>query len=324
MRLLDRAASHLNWNLLRTFLVIAEERSITRASERLLLRQPSVSAALRRLEETVGYQLITRDSRRFALTREGEILYRECDEIYRRISGVPGKLAESAGDISGLVKLQVVTHLVWPELDLTLANIHTRHPNITFKIEIASSQDIVLAISQQNAPFGICLLTNPIASLTCRLAFRESFAVFCGPQHCLFGRRDVTDEDLQSEPWVSFSCAEAVGSLEPMIALRGGANLARRVIASSQHLEELRRLIVAGIGIGALPIAPVELDIEKGRLWPIPLPQKDLGADVYIISNPARQFDLAEQVFLDELSAQLSRAQSDPAEAADVNETRTA
>ena len=304
-RLLDRATSNLNWNLLRTFLVIVEERSITRASERLLLRQPSVSAALRRLEETVGYQLITRDSRRFDLTKEGQILYQECNEIYRRISSVPNKLAESGHSISGLVRILVVTHLVWPELDEALANVHSRHPAITFKIEIASSQDIVLAVTQQAAPMGICLLTHPLASLTCRLAFRESFGVFCGPKHRLFGHTHVIDEDLQREPWVSFSCAESVGSLEPMIVLRNGGNLVRRVVASSQHLEELRRLIVAGIGIGALPIAPVELDIERQRLWQIPISQKNLGADVYVVSNPVRRFDLAEQVFLDELGALL-------------------
>src|SRR5690606_6499053 len=60
---------HLNWNLLHTFLVIVEERSITRAADRLLVRQPSVSAALQRLEETLGSQLIQRDSRRFVLTK---------------------------------------------------------------------------------------------------------------------------------------------------------------------------------------------------------------------------------------------------------------
>ncbi|WP_163360877.1 LysR family transcriptional regulator, partial [Escherichia coli] len=50
----ERWTNGLDWNLLRTFLIIAEERSITRAAERLLLQQPSVSTALKRLEDTCG------------------------------------------------------------------------------------------------------------------------------------------------------------------------------------------------------------------------------------------------------------------------------
>lgn len=43
--------SELNWNLLRSFCVIAEEKSLTRAAKRLNMSQPSVSLALQKLEE---------------------------------------------------------------------------------------------------------------------------------------------------------------------------------------------------------------------------------------------------------------------------------
>ncbi len=46
----DRLARDLDWNLLRTFVVLAEARSVTEAAERLLLKQPTVSAALKRLD----------------------------------------------------------------------------------------------------------------------------------------------------------------------------------------------------------------------------------------------------------------------------------
>ena len=62
----------LNWNLLRSFCAIAEEKGITRAAKRLNMSQPSVSLALQRLEDQLGCQLVFRDSRRFALTLRGE------------------------------------------------------------------------------------------------------------------------------------------------------------------------------------------------------------------------------------------------------------
>lgn len=65
----------LDWNLLRTFRVIGQELSISRAAARLHLTQPAVSQALKRLEEQLGRQLIARRGPRFALTEVGEQIF---------------------------------------------------------------------------------------------------------------------------------------------------------------------------------------------------------------------------------------------------------
>ena len=78
----------LNWNLLRSFCAIAEEKGFTRAAKRLNMSQPSVSQALQRLEEQLGCQLVFRDSRRFALTLRGERVYQECAEILRGVDRI--------------------------------------------------------------------------------------------------------------------------------------------------------------------------------------------------------------------------------------------
>lgn len=301
MRLLDRTAGQLNWNLLRTFLIIVEERSITRAADRLSLRQPSVSAALRRLEETLSCQLIERDSRRFTLTEQGKVLYQECDEIYRRVSRLEEKINGANDDISGLVRILLVTQVIWPELDRTIATLHKRHNRITFKIDIANSQEIVRAVSQRIAPFGICLLPRPVPGLKCQMLFREEFGLYCSAEHSLSGRATVALSELQAEPWVSFTCAETGSSFEPMNALRDSAGLGRYVIASSPHLEELQRLIGAGIGIGLLPVAAVEASVYASRLKRIPFEHHALGADLYLVTNPSQQLEKAEAAFLEML-----------------------
>ena len=80
---LDRLAVQLDWNLLRTFMVIVQERSITGAAQRLNISQPSVSSALRRLEERLELRLVERGAgQTFVVTRAGEAVYREALEIY--------------------------------------------------------------------------------------------------------------------------------------------------------------------------------------------------------------------------------------------------
>src|SRR5471032_221308 len=91
----------LDWNLLRTFRVIGQELSISRAAARLHLTQPAVSQALKRLEEQLGRQLIARRGPRFALTEVGEQIFELAGEIYGQMSQVSSVLEQPADEVIG-------------------------------------------------------------------------------------------------------------------------------------------------------------------------------------------------------------------------------
>jgi len=290
----------LDWNLLRTFVVLAEERSVTRAADRLLLQQPTVSAALKRLEEAFACRLFERGRRPMILTPQGEKLFGECRSLYGAIAALEPRAAHPVSTVAGTVRLNMVTQVINAGLDDVFRRLHAVHPGISFNIDVSTSYDIVRAVSQQIVPFGICLLAKPVSTLTCQFLFREDFAIFCGPDHALFNVGEVDYAAIRSEAWVSFACAELANSLEPMLSLRLGADLASRVVMSSSDLQEVRRFIAAGIGIGILPVEAVARDVRDGHLRRITLTdQADLGADVYFIRNPIAEPDTAEQAFIE-------------------------
>ena len=100
--LVDKFANQLDWNLLRTFMVIVQERSITLAAHRLSVTQPSVSAALRRLEERLDRRLIERGgAASFQPTAAGEVLYRHCADIYRLVTALPDALDAAHSAVQG-------------------------------------------------------------------------------------------------------------------------------------------------------------------------------------------------------------------------------
>ncbi len=287
---------HLNWNLLHTFLVIVEERSITRAADRLLVRQPSVSAALQRLEETLGGQLVQRDSRRFVLTKRGELLHKECVEIYRSVARIGEKLSEEHDELTGLVRIQIITHMVLPAFDRTLSLMSRRHPGVTMRVEVANSHEIVRSVSQKLSPFGFCLLPNPLAGLNCRHLMREEFGILCGRDHALYGRSGVPLHELADEPFIALACGQD-GALEPMVSLREGAGLGSRTVGASPNLEEVARMIAAGMGIGILPLASVQDALDAGTLWNLSGAGDGLGADLYFVGSPAMGMSAAELAF---------------------------
>lgn len=288
----------MDWNLLRTFFIIAEERSITRAAGRLQISQPSASAALKRLENALDLRLAVRTGRRFELTQHGEVLYGECAQIFRGVSRISDKLSSRARDITGTVSILSVTDVRYAPFDLALRELHLRFPTITVEINTVSSPEAVRAISRQLAPMAICLLTKPIVGLTCDYLEREEFGIFCGASHPLFIRGNCTIDLLRNEDFVSFSCYNDGGALEPMLALGVGAGLGERIRGSSAHLAEVLRLVRAGIGIGILPVNSAQSELDAGTLWRLTPEGVTLGANLYLVTNPAMPLELAEAAFL--------------------------
>ena len=61
-------------------------------------------------------------------------------------------------------------------------------------------------------------------------------------------------------------------------------------------------MIMAGLGIGPLPVHVVERDIKNGRLWQLPPYDKTPGVDIFVVSHPRANLNAAEAAFLAKLT----------------------
>jgi LysR family transcriptional activator of nhaA len=72
----------LNYHHLLYFYTVAREGSVTKASETLRLAQPTLSGQIRKLEDSLGEKLFSRDGRNLVLTESGQLVYRYAEEIF--------------------------------------------------------------------------------------------------------------------------------------------------------------------------------------------------------------------------------------------------
>jgi DNA-binding transcriptional LysR family regulator len=297
----ERLARELDWNLLRTFIALAEANSVTDAAERLRLKQPTVSNALKRLEARLGRRLLDRGAGRFALTEAGHQLYREAVDIQGAILRLDTAMREIKEEVQGHVRIAMASHVVCPLFDAALAAFHSRHPKATLSIDGMTSRWAIESVLARRSSFAVCLVHERSPKLDYRRLYREFFGLFCGPGHLLFGRTGLVAEDLAGEASVSFVTDQMHDALRPVAILRASLGLDDRVVATSPHLEEVRRLIIAGLGIGPLPIHVVRRDVEDGLLWRLPPLDDPPAIDVYLVTNPAARCNRAEQALVAEL-----------------------
>ncbi|MDZ7810023.1 MAG: LysR family transcriptional regulator [Arhodomonas sp.] len=235
-----------DWNLLHTFMVIVQEGSITRAAERLLYRQPTVSNALRRLEEQLGKRLADRGPGRFELTEHGSVLYRECQEIcgsigrLRQLLDDDGRRAHRPphhphGQPCGLPAPGRDPRRVPCPPPQGEPGYRYRHVEPRDRLSTGQASHPRRLPGPREAPAAGLPVALPG---TLRLLLRAAPSPVPPPGLSL--------EDLGGENFVSFRTDQLTDALRPVAMLRAQLPEQGPTVGTSSNLEEVRRMIVAG------------------------------------------------------------------------------
>ncbi|QCI13214.1 LysR family transcriptional regulator [Pseudomonas putida] len=302
----------LDWNLLRTFLVIGQEGSISRAAARLHLSQPAISQALRRLEEQLDSALVVRRGPRITLSQAGEEVMQIAAELYGTVSRLGPALDSPAETVTGKIRLLSISRIQSRAYDDFLAQFHNDYPQVELEIDVLRSADVVSGLLQKTASFGLSLCRTPQPRLEQRVLLEQRYAFYCGKRHRLFGRKNLSVADLQGENFVSFTSDQIGGNLSPLTVFRDQHGFTGRLIASSPSLDEILRLVGAGYGIGCLPEHIVAADVQANELWRLPPWEGVIDVNVYLLWNREQKLTQAESIFLDRFQQMLMT--TDPAD----------
>ena len=296
---LDPIVRQLDWNLLRTFIVIVQEKSLTRAANRLLLTQPAISSALQKLEGRLGVKLIERGGRAFSVTPEGQALFNECLVVYGQIAALPARLDAVHKKITGTVNIAAASGAASDILDDALDEFHTGYPDVALSINISSSLNATQSVRAQVASLSICYAQSTFEALKYDHLREIIFGLYCGPRHRLYGQRDVELSDLRGESFISFQTDRLADDQWPEELLRFRQKMSFRTIGNSFNLSEVFRMVSANMGVGLFPVSTVSRAEEDGRLWRLPPYGKTLTGNVYLITNPAKRLTNGETAFIE-------------------------
>jgi len=294
----DRLLRNLDWNLLYTFQTIVDESSITGAARKLSLSQPSVSNALKRLEQHLGMQLILRKKGVFSLTDQGLRVYEYASSAGRIIGHMAEQFAEETGSIKGEITIQIASYIHCPPFDKTLTQFHALYPKVFLSINTQPSADIVTSVAAGELNIGLSNKKTAQTGLNFDLLGYEQMAFYCGRSHPLFGKANLSLQDLSGLTYVSFESDQPGEGLSEVAKLRAEQEHWGELVAVSSNEEEVRRLIFSGVGFGALTVEGAKPFVEQGALFQLP-PYEQLPInDVYLVSPANTPLSEVEKLFV--------------------------
>lgn len=189
--------------VLRYFLTVVREESITKAADVLHITQPTLSRQLAQMEETLGVQLFIRGTRKIALTSEGMLMRRRAEEILELVDKTERELVEQEEQIEGVVAIGCgdlkAVHIL-PEL---IRSFHEKYPKVTFELYTATADHVKDRMDHGLTDIG--LLLEPINMDKydfIRLNEKETWVVAMHPDDPLAEKEYVTADELVKLPLI--------------------------------------------------------------------------------------------------------------------------
>ncbi|MEH4625957.1 DNA-binding transcriptional regulator, LysR family [Enterobacter sp. NFR05] len=254
-----------NFNDLFYFIVVARERSFTRAAAKLGLSQSALSHSIRGLEERLKIRLLTRTTRSVAPTQAGELLINSIAPRFADIENELIMLSSMSENIAGNIRITLGEHAlqstVWPALKPFLQT----YPDVHVELVIDNTlTDIVSGRFDAGVRLGEQVARDMVAV---RIGPDWRMVVVGSPDYCSRYGKPQTPHDLQHHNCINLRLP-TLGGLYAWEFSKNGQQLRVKVEGQLTFTNLSSRLDAAlsGMGLAFVPEDCVKQDIADGKL----------------------------------------------------------
>jgi LysR family hydrogen peroxide-inducible transcriptional activator len=272
---------------LRYIVALAQERHFGRAAEKCHVSQPTLSVAVKKLEEQLGVMLFERSAADVKVTEIGRQIVAQAERVVREASQIRD-IAEAGKDpLAGPLRLGVI-YTIGPYLLPSLIPLLTeRAPRMPLVIQ--ENYTARLADSLKRGEIDVAIIALPFdePGIVVQQIYDEPFRVVLPAAHPWTSAKQISAEGLQEEPLLLLGAGncfrDQVLSACPQCA--HGTGLQKTLEGSS--LETIRHMVATGLGITVLPSTAAD---------PLATSQKLVAIRNFSDPQPSRRVAIAWRV----------------------------
>ncbi|MCH7742504.1 MAG: LysR family transcriptional regulator [Proteobacteria bacterium] len=283
----------MDFESLRAFIIVSDQRSFSLAAERLHLTQPAVSKRIALLEHHLGVKLFDRIGRTVNLTEAGSELYPRATEILSRVEDSKRAISNLAQTVSGNLSLATSHHIGLWRLPDVLKAYSIRYPGVSLDLHFMDSEVAHEQIVQGNLELGVITLSpTRHERLNAMPIWHDQLTFVCAANHPLAETRRIDVETLAGYPAILPDMSTFTGRIIKQMFDQKGLTL--KLSMSTNYLETIKMLITVGLGWSVLPHSMLDestcvLDVPDATI------ERTLG----VIHHVQRSLSNAGRAFID-------------------------
>ncbi len=236
---------------LRYLVAVADTRHFGQAAARCFVSQPTLSAQLKKLETSLGVQLIERQPRRVSLTETGQAIVQRARRILEASDEIV-TLAQSRSDpLAGRLRVAMLPTIGPYLLPIVAPRLRKALPRLELLLYEYQTVPMLEKLHAGEVDVGILALPVDLDGLTERKLYDEAFVVAVPSAHRLAKRERVKPAELDGETLLLLEDGHCLRDQALAVCSRGSVHEHQDFRATS--LETLRQMVAAGSGVTLLP-----------------------------------------------------------------------
>lgn len=189
--------------VLKYFLAVAKEGSITRAAKSLHLTQPTLSRQLKELEEELGQQLLIRTNHNVTLTPEGLILRKRAEEVIELLEKTQNEIKTAKDTISGEIYIGSGETEILKYIADVIKEIRQTYPQIIFHLYSGNLEDVTEKLDRGLLDFGVIMAPCDSSKYdNIRMPEKDIWGVVMPKDNLLSKKSSITLDDLENVPLI--------------------------------------------------------------------------------------------------------------------------
>lgn len=228
------------------FLAIAKTGNMTAASKELHVSQPSLSVALKKLEEELGASLFDRDGKRLVINDNGSYLAQQAEQIKQVLRETKATLEQGAEQ--RLLTINCIMRMPLGDTGKMLQGFHQRHPDCTVRLGWIDS-----GIFEKETA-DLVLMSTPLAldDPDSILLGQEDYALLVPNSHPYANKDTVRLADMKNESFVISSGGKKNTCFDP-VSMCTQAGFEPKIVGETYWFSDALNLAAAGIGCCIAP-----------------------------------------------------------------------
>ena len=255
---------------LRYIVAVARERHFGRAAEACFVSQPTLSVAVKKLEEELGVTLFERGKQEVSLTEAGARIVEQAQRVLESVEQIPALAEQGRDPLAGALRLGVI-YTVGPYLlPHLIPLLHERAPRMPLVIEENYTARLTERLKQGELDAIVISLPYQESGIDTVPLYEEPFVVVLPASHP-WREREAVDPKLLSKEGVLLLGAghcfrDQVLAACPGCARTAGADGGLQKTLEGSSLETIRHMVASGMGITILPCTAAGADQYSRRL----------------------------------------------------------
>jgi DNA-binding transcriptional LysR family regulator len=267
----------------RYFLALCEELNFTRAAARCNVAQPSLTRAIKQLEEELGGALFRRERANTHLSELGRTLKPYLDQVYRRAEDAKREAQDFLRLQKTPLRLGLMCTIAPTYLLALVADVRTRHPGIELQIIDAAAPELQEQLVAGRIDVAIYALPSLDADerLHHLALYREQFKIVLEPKHRLAAQAAVRVKDLDGERYLWRVNCEMGPAADAIFDAQG---VGGQTVYQSERDDWILAMAAAGLGYAFMPA----LSVDHPGVIALPLIEPEIWREIALITVRGR------------------------------------